>query len=267
MNSELIKTRLLKIFGENMIAFFHGIRFCLFFSKKNPEPEATILPYLVQNGDITIDIGANGADWTYSLSKIVGKQGYVYAFEADPYYALATDYAIKILKLKNVKLFPFGLSDCKESLPLVILNENGSRKSGGAFIDKKLISNQSKTRTIELQKLDDLIHEFPEIVKVKLIKCDAEGFELFIFKGAIEIIKYARPYIILENGNFEMHGYTSTDVFKFFEEMNYFSYALVDPKTLSATNHLLEHPLSISVNRIMIPVEKLDRVKSNLRLS
>jgi hypothetical protein len=73
--------------GDAAASWIHAVRFCLLFDKPEREPEIALIPTLLNEGDIAIDVGANGANWTKALSKAVGVTGKVYAFEADPYYA------------------------------------------------------------------------------------------------------------------------------------------------------------------------------------
>ena len=50
-------------------------------SYKKQEPELYELGWLVQQSSIAVDIGANKGAYTYVLSKLVGKKGYVVAVE------------------------------------------------------------------------------------------------------------------------------------------------------------------------------------------
>ena len=114
MDTQKIKTWLINTFGETPVAFLQAIRFAAYISKHDPDPEVSLLPSLISGGDTVVDIGANGANWTYWLHRQIGNQGTLLAFEADPYYALATDLAVKMMRLRGVRFFRFGLSDVDE---------------------------------------------------------------------------------------------------------------------------------------------------------
>jgi len=110
MNTQRIKSTLLKTLGDRPTAFIQAIRFVYQLQTNDkPDPETVLLPTLLHRGDLAIDIGANGADWTLHLSRCVGDEGELYAFEADPYYALATELAIKLMRLKGVHFFPLRI--------------------------------------------------------------------------------------------------------------------------------------------------------------
>ncbi|MFO0874758.1 MAG: FkbM family methyltransferase [Phycisphaerales bacterium] len=207
-------------------------------------------------GDVAVDVGANSADWTYELSRRVGPSGFVYAFEADPYYALATDLAIRLMRMKSVKLFRFGLSDKLEDLPLRIETESGQRHSGLGHVDRQAKSRDRGVEVVKLVPLDSLVTEYPRLAQTALIKVDVEGFELFVVRGAARIIDGSRPFVILETGRFEDQGYTAGDLHRFFADRRYLAFAPTGPDAWSPTNDQFEHEGALSVNRLLVPEEK-----------
>lgn len=249
-----IKTLLLFLLGKKITSFIHGIRFySLVVKKTKMDPEVTLLKRILEEGDVAVDVGANGADWTYRMSSIVGENGHIYAFEADTYYAQATKYALSLLKASNVTLFPVGLSDKQETLLLRVNEKDGSRHNGRAFIDKHADKNDSGVEVIQLETLDSFINRYPRLNSVKLIKCDVEGFELFVFRGAEEIIRKVKPIVILEIGHFERQGYDAKTLYSFFRQYGYQGFSLTTTNSLELTNEELNGTMDASVNRIMIP--------------
>lgn len=267
MNTRYIKTKLIGALGEKPMVFIQALRFVyLLYSKHNTDPEIALLPTLVRKGDTVIDVGASGANWTYWLQRSVGKTGFVYAFEADPYYALATHLAIKLLRLKGTRLFPHGLSDSDEEVPLRVIDSEGLRLSGLSHIDKNASKVSSGVNVVNLKRLDSLIREHPRLLTTKLIKCDVEGYELFVFRGAVEILDRSRPFVILETGNFETQGYSGSDLFEFFHSRHYASFALTGDNTLAPTNTAMEHEKALSVNRVLLPLEQITLVQDKIRI-
>jgi hypothetical protein len=110
-----------------------------------------------------------------------------------------------------------------------------------------------------------LIPEYPELLRTSLLKCDVEGYELFVFKGAQQILSKARPVVILEIGNFEKQGYSAREVHTFFEERHYESFAMAGKDELVATNAWLDHDRAMSVNRVLIPAEKIEGIRDLVR--
>ncbi|MFC1692656.1 FkbM family methyltransferase [Candidatus Latescibacterota bacterium] len=268
MNTQRIKSIFIKFFGGKIMAYVQALRFIyLLKTDRNPDPEIKFIHLFLNKGDIAVDIGANGADWTYHLHQCVGREGRVYAFEANPYYAMATDITIKLMRLKGVRFFPFGLSDKDECVVLRVTDSKGNRLSGQGYVDKNADINEKGIEVINLKRLDSLSPNYPEILNTALIKCDVEGFEIFVFKGANKIIENSRPIIILEVGNYEKHGYSSRDIFNFFVKMEYSPYAMVEGYSLLATNDLLEHDYTLSSNRILIPKEKINTIRNLIDIS
>jgi ATP-dependent protease HslVU (ClpYQ) ATPase subunit len=101
-----------------------------------------------------------------------------------------------------------------------------------------------------------MVEEFPELGSVSFIKCDVEGYELFVFQGATEVIAKSRPAIVLEVGAFESQGYTGKDVSSFFTDLGYTGYALTKTGQLVPVDENLDHPDAVSVNRVLLPEEK-----------
>jgi FkbM family methyltransferase len=256
---------LINLFGEGTVAFIQAIRFVYLLKRRaHTDPEVQLLERFLNVDDVAIDVGANGADWTYDLHQRVGKNGRVYAFEADPYYARATALAVKILGMKGVKLFPFGLSDSEEEAVLRVTDESGLRVSGLGYIDRNAPKDTKGNKAVQLRKLDSLVQDHPALLRTALIKCDVEGYELMVFKGAQEILEKSRPIVILEVGNYEKQGYTARDVMDFFESKQYRAYAMVGGKRLSPTGPMLDHQFALSVNRIMVPRERLGSIEDLL---
>lgn len=261
MNTQSIKTALLKIFGEKFTAYIHALRF-IYLHKiaYNPDPEVVIASKILKEGDISVDVGANGGGWTLDLLDGAGKSGHVYAFEADPYYALATGVFFKFMGAKRVTLFDFGLSNKTESLALRVKESDGNRSTGGSFIDKDADLKDEGVAVVELKVLDSLVKDYPDLLRTAVIKCDVEGFELFVFQGAIETIEEARPFVILEVGHYEKQGYSNEILFDLFKQRGYQAFALIAERKLAPLGDDLQHPNAISVNRILAPSEKIDAI-------
>lgn len=267
MNAQRIKSCLIETFGEHFMAYIQAIRFYYLLMKKErleQDPELAFIRRFLKKGEIAIDIGANGADYTYCLHQCVGEEGYVYAFEADPYYALATDITIKLMRLKNVRLFSFGLSNVDELVPIRVNDPQGLKFSGESYVDKIADKDDKGIRFVQLKRLDSMVEQYPSLLNTALIKCDVEGYELCVFEGCTMIIEQARPFIILEVGNYSRHGYSSNDIHNFFEKRNYISFAVVGENKLSETDNKFQHDEAISVNRIMIPNERIKYIKDLL---
>ena len=216
----------------------------------------SLVPRFVREGDVVVDIGANGADWTLALSRQVGRTGRVYAFEADPYYAQVTGKTIAMLGLKNVTFFTFGLSDVQETANLLIRGPDNERVSGTGRVVRDADSHKGRTVGVKLERLDDIALMHPDLLSARLIKCDVEGFELMVFRGSLNLLARSRPIVITETGHAHMHGHDDLELFRFFSELDYCCYALDSPRDLLYRLHAPRAlPEGCSENLIMIPEE------------
>ena len=50
--------------------------------------------------------------------------------------------------------------------------------------------------SVEMISLDEIQHSFPR--PVRFIKCDVEGHELSVFKGAVDLLQTDKPTILVE---------------------------------------------------------------------
>jgi len=246
---------MISLLGARCTAYVHGVRFAyLLWRRPRPDLEVKLLKALLKDGDVAVDVGANGADWTYFLHRRVGRRGRVFAFEADPYYALATAVAVRIMRLQGVAVFAYGLSDKHERAFLRTMDAGGRRSSGTGFIDKDS-SGRSEGCSVELRPLDSLTGSYPALMQTALLKVDVEGFELYVLRGAASILAHARPTIIFEVAHYEKQGYTERDMHAFLANNGYRTYALVQQGGLAPTDARLAHPAAAGVNRVALPEE------------
>lgn len=189
--------------------------------------EIALVTRLVQNGDIAIDVGANSADWTYALSRRVGATGKVFAFEADPFYPNITAKTIRLLNLQNVSFFDFGLADAPRTAQLLIRNQEDERVAGTSHIVEQVTPEMArKTVSIRLEQLDALAQTYPAQLQSRFIKCDVEGYEFAVLRGAMELLQRARPLLCIEIGNGSLHGFHHRTLYQFLRALDYSSFGL-----------------------------------------
>ncbi len=258
--SRRIKQWLRASFGDAPVTWIHAVRFCWLHITSIPdEPELGLLAQFVQPGDVAVDVGANGANWTLPLARRVGPKGHVFAFEAHPYYADVTAKMVRLMQAHNVTFFGIGLSDTQTQAQfLVETADEGQLTCTGRVVQEP--APTEGTLTIPLRRLDDLALEYPRLHQTRLIKCDVEGFELPVLRGAAGIIANARPIVITEIAHSMLHGYRDADLFAFFDERQYQSFVVAHDE-----QHLLPSTTAGDLdgvpraNRIMIPNEQIAR--------
>jgi len=261
VDKEKILEALRSILGDRTASWIHAMRYyCLLQASKANEVDMDLVPRLVREGDVVIDIGANSADWTWQLSKQVANSGRVLAFEVDPYYAEVTRKVIRLLRLKNVTFFPFGLSDKTMNAPLQIRTPANRRVVGTGHIltDQLALTNGGgQTVQVQLRSLDEVLEVESLTKRIRLIKCDVEGHELNVFQGAINTLNESRPFVVTEVGHTEYQTDNEQELFSFFQKLNYKCY-VVGPDNHSLHVAKLNDYYSTQTrpNRIMIPEER-----------
>ena len=170
----------------------------------------------LKKDSIVLDIGANIGWHCLSLSENVPK-GQIIAFEPSPKTFVILKNNIVINDVKNVKLYNFAISDKqKERLFYYYPTESGSSSFMDLHSDIKRKKIRSKTK-----RLDDFIGRI--VSKIDFIKCDVEGAEIFVIKGALKTIKKNLPVLLLEmlrkwSAKF---GYHPNDIIKILSNIGY----------------------------------------------
>jgi len=78
---------------------------------------------------------------------------------------------------------------------LFIPVEGDEWQTGFATLNKDYHENDI-VRKVKVRRLDDVLKQRDK--KVSFIKCDVEGHEMEVFRGAVDILKTDRPNILVE---------------------------------------------------------------------
>ena len=143
--------------------------------------DRTEIKFLQKNlheGDIFLDVGANIGFYSLIVSRIVGDEGRVLAIEADPfiYHQLVTN--IEMNEIKNITAINRGVSDKDEVLSLGICTIGN--RGGNSFLRE----GNEKIEVVCSTLLDIILSA--DILQVKAIKIDIEGFEYRVLKKFFE---------------------------------------------------------------------------------
>jgi FkbM family methyltransferase len=155
------------------------------------DAEIDLLGSFVFIGTVALDIGAHIGTYTYKLSKLVGPNGRVYAFEPQPrsFSYLAGVFRNK----KNVYLINSAVSDaCGKVQFWVPIRNNHSTygNAGGTMRERHEGYEELLVDSLQLDSFD-----FPV---VSFIKIDTEGNELKVLKGARKLIAKDLPVVMIE---------------------------------------------------------------------
>lgn len=188
------------------------------------EKEIEFLRDFIKAGDVVIDVGANCGQYTYHLSKFVGVGGRVLSIEPAKDTIKILKNVIKSLKLNNVEVKNVALADKDGELELVTpLDEQKLPKIGEAHLHGQTEPANRNWQKVKCTSLDRVRAEFAPLEKVKFIKCDVEGSELMVLKGARWLLSKDHPLILceIEQRHTERYGYAPEVLFTFLKRLGY----------------------------------------------
>lgn len=170
------------------------------------EPDVEPLKCLIRPGDIVVDLGANTGEYTFILANLTGDRGKVYAVEPVPETFQILSGVVRKLGLGNVELFNCAVSDMDGSVRMEIpLHQYGGENFYMArIVSKQSSPNSSASFEVSCRSLDSLLlNRFMETVS--FVKCDVEGHELAVLKGASQFFEQVKPAMMIEvTGTAEM---------------------------------------------------------------
>jgi FkbM family methyltransferase len=164
------------------------------------EAEQNVMRQVVRQGDVVFDIGANVGLHSVLLSRLVGREGRLVVFE--PNSALLPNLRRTLQGLENTVLFECALSDRAGQAEFFVPADDMK----ASLADWTDVATDGKARevTCEQSRLDDLI-EAGAVGEPDFIKCDVEGAELLVFRGARRVLDRPDAPVVL----FEVNGHTA----------------------------------------------------------
>ncbi len=217
------------------------------------ESEIIFLRRYLTDSDIFIDIGSNIGLYSLHAAQLVGKNGKVYAFEPAPdtFSRLLLNINLNNFD-ETIKCNNLGLSDKKECLRMNI--SLSGYDAWNTFADP---TNDYFNTQIEVpvETLDNYIkNNNIDSNKISLIKVDVEGWEVFVFKGAVNLLTNINaPVLIVEFTETNLFA-AGTNCYELFDLVQSYGY---DWYTYdSSINNLVPE-----VKRIHYPYNNLIAVK------
>ena len=231
MRKSSIKKLIIKVGGMKFLNKLTILKWLLKLkmNKYKDEKEMYLLANYIFNGDVCIDIGANYGAYTYEFSKIVGMTGRVYSFEPGKFAFNVLNATVR--KLKNVYHYNIALSDKRGYRNLIVpFDENKHIRSALAHFSNEE-NEEGIIEKVPTITLDQFTLE-KNIKKIKFIKCDVEGAELLVFKGAKSILLKQKPIILCEIDPryTKRFGYTPNELISFLAKFDYKLF-IIDDKT------------------------------------
>ncbi|MCS6934725.1 MAG: FkbM family methyltransferase [Chitinophagales bacterium] len=211
--------------------------------------DALMLYRLINDGDLIFDIGANIGWYSMHFARKFPRSA-VHSFEpvADTYKDLCRN--VQLNQFQNITTYPFGFSDEEKTVTFYV-----SRDTSVSSSARDLVGDESvREISCHLVKLDDFTKEHR--LQPAFIKCDVEGAELFVFKGALQTIFACRPVVFTEMLRkwSAKYNYHPNDIIRLFADMNYACYTATRDLKLKSVPTVDE--LTTETNFIFLHSEK-----------
>lgn len=180
---------------------------------------------LIKEDDIVLDIGANIGYYSVILSKLVGPNGKVFAFEPTVHFGRYLRMTVEQNDCVNVEIYQIGLSNKSQEIDIDIGESSATLHSEPLF--DPIISKE----TIKLTTLDEFIDSHPQ-QKIDFIKIDVDGHEPLFFEGAWRTLDKYDPIILLEVSHLHYlnAGFTAWD---FYDLLKYKKYRIYNEHNMT----------------------------------
>jgi len=172
--------------------------------KNAREKEAVYLEHLVKLGSVVIDVGANVGTLSLPLALRAGEHGKVYAIEASPITFRYLKGNIALNKhIKNIYPLNYAVGEKKGFVHFSNMSSDDMNR---------VVQMGKRTHRIPMRTLDSIIEE-NNIHKIRLLKIDIEGYELFALQGAQKTLEIT-DIIFFESWekHYQAYGYSTMDV-------------------------------------------------------
>ena len=185
-----------------------------------------VLRALVRPGDHALDLGANAGWYSRILSELVGPTGRVYSVEPVPPTFELLVRSVRKLRLDNVQPINSAVSDHSGSIVMEVPAYEGG---GINFYQAHIVDGEPDGVTarrkfrVPVTSIDTLLGQLAR--PISFVKCDVEGHEWAVIRGAAEVIRRSLPSMLIEvTTDPDASGTTAHDLFTWLDGAGYRPY-------------------------------------------
>lgn len=220
--------------------------------------EQVLFKRIVQPGSTVVEVGANIGVHTVELSRLVGANGAVYAFEPQRlvFQALCANLALN--QCANVFASHAAVGAENGTILVPAIDPAARANFGGVSLH-----GEQAGESVPLLALDQA-----NLPACHFIKADVEGMEVEVLRGAMETIRTHRPILYVENDREERAQELVELVMGLGYDLYWHLPLIFNPENF-AGNHEDLFPRVVSVNLLCVPngarvpVQGLRRVTSS----
>ena len=188
-------------------------------------PTQLAISQRLRPADVFYDLGANIGMFSLLAARCVGSSGKVFSFEPDAFIADRLRRNVARNSFSQITIVESGVWSSTGTLDFASAGPASPDRGVGTF----LYSNGDTTRTrVRVVCLDDFVRSEPP---PNAIKCDVEGAEIEVLRGAEGLLASHRPWILGE-----MHSQSNDSAWR--EFLGRFGYTF----SRADSNHILALP-------------------------
>ena len=243
-----VRRRIGEILFEYNLASYHGTA-PMYFGSYSPLV-VNAMRRILRPRDVFVDIGANIGYLSAVAADIVGPDGQIHAFEPVPEYFKRLQQFAALNPRYSLELNACAVGDAKRTQQIFVTREPGQSTLVSCY---KTAAEVVSSRPVPVVRLDAYLAE-KEIAQVRLIKIDAEGFELPVLQGLQGYFetRLQRPAILCEIAPraYPLMGRDVSELRNFMGNWGYTARDLADGKTpvdITALEHV-EDVLFLAAN-------------------
>lgn len=213
--------------SDNRIAPIEAFNFGA-FEFKEIRAVSKIVDLLGGRATKIFDVGANAGFYSLALARYFNGITGV-AFEPVPLTYSYLKRNFEINEVRGINALNIGLSDAPGQLSFAVAEDH----SGASFIATKADEINSQLVKCDVTTIDDFVAQsgiFPDF-----IKCDVEGAELLVFKGARNLLTNKKPVVFTEMLRkwAKKFDYHPNDIIRYFSDLGYLCFVIRDEKLMS----------------------------------
>lgn len=214
--------------------------------------ETDFVKFVVAKGDTVIDIGTNIGWYTSLLGEAVGSNGTVYGFEPGAEaFALVSKTAEFY---PHVEINQLALSDFEGEVDFYLSNDRGQSSL-------RKPQNTASVQKCRVTTLDAFLQTKGNPL-ISFIKCDAEGAELPILRGATQLLSSEKPPIWMLEINAPMmrsFDYEPEELFDFFNKFPQAGYTAYRLHSQTGKLEDVPAPIDFRFDAVFIPAWQADK--------
>ena len=187
----------------------------------------------IKKEDVVINIGSGEDDYLYIMRRKLGRSGKIIVFESRPELFQQMAHLKNILKWNNIEVEPLVLSDFSAS-KVAYKSSHKVSPHGGIVINIGDRRQESSVYNIIVDTLDNYCGK--KDIHPSFLKIDANGNELRLLKGSINILRTDRPKILLKCEERLTGTQNILETFTYLLQLGYKGYFILDTVKIPVEN-------------------------------